>query len=261
MRMSRNIAALWVRRFWRLSGKGGNMKFYVTQDVFAKIPNAQFGLVSVYGVDNSAEYPSVEDALTKAIASCEKHFEGKKVKEEPELVLYREAFRNIGINPNKYMSSIEALLTRIAKKKGMPQINPIVDLGNSVSLFHYVPIGAHDLATMTDDAFCVRTAVPADTFLPFGAEDTESVDADEVVYATGTTIRTRRWIWRQSEEGKITEDTKDLLFIMDGFDENLDEILAAREDIAELLENEFGCRVKKGLINKDSMEYICDTEA
>ena len=48
---------------------------------------------------------------------------------------------------------------------------------------------------------------------------------------------------------------------MDGFDENLDEILAAREDIAELLENEFGCRVKKGLINKDSMEYICDTEA
>jgi DNA/RNA-binding domain of Phe-tRNA-synthetase-like protein len=237
------------------------MKFYVTQDVFDVIPNAQFGLVSVYGVDNSKEYKQIEDGLTEAIGSCEEHFEGKKVKEEAELLPYRDAFRNIGINPNKFMSSIEALLTRIAKKKGMPYINPIVDLGNEVSLFHYVPIGAHDLDTMTDDAFCVRTATAEDTFLPFGAEERELVDEGEVVYATGNKIRTRRWIWRQSEEGKITEDTKDLLFIMDGFDENLDEIMAAREQIADLLENVFGCKVKKGLINKDSMEYICDTEA
>ena len=236
------------------------MKFYVTQDVFYKIPNAQFGLVSVYGVDNTKDQKQIEDGLTEAIKSCEEHFEGKKVKEEPELIPYRDAFRNIGINPNKFMSSIEALLTRIAKKKGMSYINPIVDLGNEVSLFHYVPIGAHDLGTMTDDAFCVRTATAEDTFLPFGAEEREPVDEGEVVYATGDKIRTRRWIWRQSEEGKITENTKDLLFIMDGFDENLDEIMAAREQIADLLENVFGREVKKGLINKDNMEYTCEME-
>lgn len=234
------------------------MKFYVTQDVFDRIPNAKFGLVSVYGLDNAKQYPEIEDLLTEAIKSCERHFEGKKVKEEPELQPYRECFRSIGINPNKYMSSIEALLTRIAKKKGMPYINPIVDLGNAVSLFHYVPIGAHDLDTMTDDKFAVRISTGEDTFLPFNAEEREPMEAGEVVYATGNKIRTRRWIWRQSEEGKIGDDTKDVLFIMDGFDENIDEILAAREQTAGLLRDVFGCEVKEGLIDKDNQEFICD---
>ena len=30
----------------------------------------------------------------------------------------------------------------------------------------------------------------------------------EAVYASGSEIRTRRWTWRQSERGKITEATK-----------------------------------------------------
>ena len=62
------------------------MKFYVTKDVFEKIPDGKFGLVSVIGADNT------------------------------------------GINPNRYMCAIEALMTRIAKGQGMPAINTIVDL-------------------------------------------------------------------------------------------------------------------------------------
>lgn len=30
----------------------------------------------------------------------------------------------------------------------------------------------------------------------------------EAVYASGSEIRTRRWTWRQSERGKITEEKK-----------------------------------------------------
>lgn len=234
------------------------MKFYVTNDVFEKMPSVIFGLVSVYGVDNHAEKKEVENMLATSIRTCEEHFEGKKVKEEKEVAPYREAFVNLGINPNKFMSSIEALLTRISKKKGFPHINAIVDLGNAVSLKHYLPIGAHDLDSMFDNEFCVRVATSDDAFIPFGEVEGEKVDEGEVVYATKDQIRTRRWIWRQSEAGKITEDTRNLLFIIDGFEDNKEEVLKAREELSKLLESTFGCQTKCGLIDKDHQEFYTE---
>ena len=233
------------------------MNFYVTEKVFEKMPDVVFGLVSVKGVDNSKDYDFIHTMLDESIASCENHFEGKVVKQEKELEPYRTAFQNLGINPNKFMSSIEALLTRIAKKKGMPHINPVVDLGNAISLKYYLPVGAHDLDTM-DGEFCVRTATAEDTFLPFGAEEKESVDIDEVVYATANKVRTRRWIWRQSEEGKIDAGTNELLFILDGFEANLDSVLAARDELNNILTEKLGCRTKTGLINKENMVFDMD---
>ena len=161
------------------------MNFFVTNRVFEKMPNVCFGLVRVKGIDNSHRCDFIEEMLNNSIESCREHFEGKIVKQEKELQPYRSAFTQLGINPNKYMSSIEALLTRIAKKKGMPHINPVVDLGNAISLKYYLPVGAHDLDTM-DGEFCVRCAGEDDTFLPFGGTETEKADIGEVVYATGT---------------------------------------------------------------------------
>ena len=235
------------------------MDFYVTEKVFEKMPDACFGLVSVKGVDNSRNYDFIDTMLDESIASCEAYFEGKVVKQEKELAPYRNAFQALGINPNKFMSSIEALLTRIAKKKGMPHINAVVDLGNAISLKYYLPVGAHDLATM-DGEFCVRTATREDTFLPFGAEEREPVDIDEVVYATGTKVRTRRWIWRQSEEGKIGDDTNELLFILDGFTDNLERIMTARAELEDILKNKMGCKTKTGLIDKDNRVFSMDIE-
>lgn len=235
------------------------MKFYVTEDVFAKIPDAQFGLVSVKDADNHGNNPEIEAILNESVKACEAFYQGKKVKNEPELQPYREAFRNIGINPNRYMCAAEALMTRIAKGQGMPVINTIVDLGNAMSLKYRLPIGAHDLDTMIDGAFGVRVSVEGDTFLPFGAEEREPVDPGEVVYATGNHIRTRRWTWRQGDEGMITEETSHMLYIIDGFDSNLDQILEARTELAELAEKYLGGTVKIGIIDKDHTEF--ETEA
>ena len=90
----------------------------------------------------------------------------------------------MNINPNKYFCSIEALFTRIAKGKGVPHINPVVDLGNAISLKYTLPMGAHDLGKSSED-ICIRLARPDDTFLAFGGEKDETPDLDEVVYAIG----------------------------------------------------------------------------
>lgn len=225
------------------------MKFIVEKDVFEKLPTACFGVVMARGIDNSKACPQIDQLLDESIETAAHHFEGKKVKEEPEILPYREAFRALEINPNKYLCSIEALFTRIAKGKGMPHINPIVDLGNAVSLKYTLPMGAHDLGGSSED-ICIRLAQSGDTFLPFGAENEEEPDAGEVVYAVGHQVRTRRWTWRQSEHGKITAESSDIFFPIDGFsDFNEDKVIAARDELRLLVEQIFGCSTTVGLVD------------
>lgn len=230
------------------------MYFKVENEIFEKLPNACFGVVMARGIDNSKAYPEIEKLLTESIQTAALHFEGKKVKEEPEILPYREAFRTLGINPNKYLCSIEALFTRIAKGKGMPYINPIVDLGNAVSLKYTLPMGAHDLGGSSED-ICIRLAKDGDTFLPFGADIEETPDVGEVVYAVGQQVRTRRWTWRQSKHGKITADSSDIFFPIDGFNDfNKDNVIKAQAELDSLLKNIFQCETKIGFIDSNNRE-------
>ena len=238
--------------------KGGNTMYYqVSKEFFDKLPNACFGAVAVRGLDNTHDIPELEQMLAENVAACETYFAGKKPKETEDILPYRAAFTALGINPNKFLCSIEALLTRIAKGKGFPHINAAVDLGNAVSIKHRLPMGAHDLDTI-DEGLDVRLAKEGDTFIPFGSTEEETPDMGEAVYASGSEIRTRRWTWRQSERGKITEETKAILFPIDGFsDVNADEVQAAADELAALLHRFFGdgIEIEAGVVTRDSPRF------
>lgn len=229
------------------------MIFKVSDELFEKLPTACFGVVVARGIDNSRQYPEIDALLNSCIERASAQFSGKKVKTEPAIIPYREAFRSLGINPNKYMCSIEALFTRIAKGKGMPHINPAVDLGNAVSLKYALPIGAHDLRNVNE--IDVRPSVEGDTFLPFGKSAEETPDAGEIVYAVGNQVRTRRWTWRQSEHGKIEPDTSCIFFPIDGFtDFNREDVLRARDDLANQLKSIFNCETVSSFVSSENRE-------
>ena len=232
------------------------MQFVIAPEVFAALPTACFGVVAVKGAKPGPAAEEIRRRLAEAVESCTAALEGVAIKQAPEIVPYREAFRALGINPNKYPCSIEALLTRIAKGKGMPSINPLVDFGNAVSLRHRIPIGAHDMATFRDGVLEVRPARDGDRFIPFGGGEAEIPDPGEIVYVSGGEVRTRRWTWRQSETGKITDATDSLLCPVDGFaDVNRAQTLAARDELAAWAEELLAAEVTVGWIDRDSREF------
>lgn len=230
------------------------MRFLIEPAVFEKLPTACFGVVAAKGIDNTKSYPQIDALLHENILLAESRFSGKKVKEEADILPYRAAFQSLGINPNKYMCSIEALFTRIAKGKGMPHINPLVDLNNAVSLKYTLPMGTHDLSASPLDIE-VRFSRDGDIFLPFGGETAEAPDSGELVYAVGNEVRTRRWTWRQSEQGKIGPETSYVFFPIDGFtDFNKDRVLAARDELHDLVASIFHCQVKIGYLDSGCPE-------
>ncbi|MCA0386005.1 MAG: hypothetical protein LCH34_10445 [Firmicutes bacterium] len=231
------------------------MKFSVSREVFEKMGNACFGIVVARGIKNRPN-PDVMAFLENSLTDTEERYMDRNVKEADEIVYYREAFSALGINPNKFMSSIEAMITRVAKKKGLPHINAIVDLGNAISLKYTVPIGAHDI-DVADEDICLRFSNAEDVFIPFGETEAEILDEGELIYTVGNKVKTRRWIWRQSEIGKITEESKNIFFPIDGFsDKNYDFVMRSRDELSERLTNYFGCEVIVGFVDKDNPEFI-----
>lgn len=69
-----------------------------------------------------------------------------------------------------------------------------------------------------------------------------TLEPGELVYAVGNLVHTRRWTWRQSENGKIVPETTSVAFPIDGFtDSNLDQVKCACGDLKKELEDIFGC--------------------
>lgn len=232
------------------------MYFKVSEDFFQLFPTACFGIVVAKEVNNNQAREEVNQLLLQFIAEKEKDFSGIKVKEHPSILIWREAFQKLGYNPNKFPSSIEAMSSRIAKGGKLPLINDIVNLVNALSLKYLLPMGAHDLGVMEGDLELTFTDGNY-PFTPFGMEETEQVEAGELVYRDGLEVRTRKWVWRQGNKAKITQESQTIFFPIDGFtDCNLANVLTARNELAELLKKYFTVEVECCFVDKDNRETL-----
>lgn len=231
------------------------MKFIIRNEIFDKIDNLFVGVVVAKNVDNAKTYPAIDKKLRESMSIAKERFLDKKVKEDELIVPYRDAFLKLGINPNKYQCSVEAMFTRISKGKEIPHINPLVNLNNSISLKYTLPMGTHDLSKSNLDIE-MRFATSNDKFIPIDADKEETPDIGEAVYAVGENIRTRRWTWRQSNEGKIDENTSYVFFPIDGFKGfNDDKVKMATNELAEILKDNFACEVVTGFVDKENPSF------
>lgn len=230
------------------------MEYRVEPWMFEQNPQVCFGILVGRGLRNAPTSEDDSQALAEAEAALRRRLDGVSLKEHPDIRLYRDAIRQVGINPNKYMNSVEAMSKRIMKGQSLPRINALVDICNAIGLKHVVSLGGHDLKDIQDD-LAVRRSVEGDRFLPFGAEDWELVEPGEVVFTSGSTVQTRRWLWRQSELGKMTLETTDVFFQLVGFKgEHFSQIEGAMQELEETLSSSFGGSVQSYLVDQAKPE-------
>jgi DNA/RNA-binding domain of Phe-tRNA-synthetase-like protein len=122
-----------------------------------------------------------------------------------------------------------------------------------VSIEQVISLGAHDLSDIRADLE-VRYSKSGDMFLPFGATEYENVDVGELIFTSGNVVQTRKWIWRQSELGKTTVNSKNVIFQLVGFDDKKDSSLSkAMTDIESLIVNRFQGACKKYIVDYNNI--------
>jgi DNA/RNA-binding domain of Phe-tRNA-synthetase-like protein len=87
------------------------------------------------------EFDQDRDRLTARLIT---HYAGKQPADIPGVSETRAMFHKLDIDPTKNRPSSEALLRRALQGKGLPRINPAVDVCNLCSLEHQLPLGLYD---------------------------------------------------------------------------------------------------------------------
>ncbi len=190
------------------------MFFSIQKELFELLPGLAIGVVVATGVDNTRFSKEIDDRLAQAVEELKKNFPADKAQDHPRIKPWRVAFSKIGISGSKFPSSIESMARRILKGDPFPRINPLVDLYNSVSLKHLVPMGGHDLDTLKGN-ISLRFAEGWEPFTPLGGGETTVVPKGELVYRDEEEVLTRNWVWRQCDKDKATEKTKNVFIPID----------------------------------------------
>jgi DNA/RNA-binding domain of Phe-tRNA-synthetase-like protein len=87
------------------------------------------------------EFEKERERLTARLAT---HYVGKQPADIPGVSETRGLFHQLDIDPTKTRPSSEALLRRVLQGKGLPRVNPAVDVCNLCSLEHQLPFGLYD---------------------------------------------------------------------------------------------------------------------
>ncbi|MCS7116083.1 MAG: phenylalanine--tRNA ligase beta subunit-related protein [Nitrososphaerales archaeon] len=147
----------------------------------------------------------------------------KRVKEEYTLEglkdikifrLYRDFFWKIGIDPTKIRPAAEALIRRILGGKGIPQINTVVDTYNLVSINTGIALAAFDMSKLKGD-LRMRFARPNERFLGIGMDQPMVLKGCEVVVTDEDNL-IAIYPYRDADFSKVTEETRDVLFMVCG---------------------------------------------
>ena len=192
------------------------LSYSISDDVFAPFPDYVRGVVVARGVTNGPASPELTALLREAEGSLRSSLRQGDVAAYPRIHSWREAFRQTGVKPAEFRSSIEAMARRVGKGQQIPSINALVDIGNVISLRHILPAGGHSLDDVKDD-LALRAATGEETFIPFGGGgETEHPLPGEIIFAEGSVVLTRRWSWRQGEHTLTLPETKSIEFNVDG---------------------------------------------
>jgi len=226
------------------------MNFRVDEKIFEKAPELTIGLVVAEGLDNTLVSEKAAELLQGIVKKENEALAGANPKSLPELKPYQDTLKAMGINANKYPASIEALLTRVSKKGELPLLSTVVNLGNYISVKYKMPVGAHDIDSLDGDRE-VRLANAEDVANEANHLDGDALTEGEPVYISGHGVRTRRYIWRQTDIGRLDETAKNVVFPIDGSAANAAKIDEAAEELSGLLQDTFGCETRIVIIDKD----------
>jgi len=229
------------------------MLFSIQKELFDILPDLTIGVVVAKDVDNTHPSNEIDDLLIQAVEEMKKNFIGNKAQGHPRIKPWRTAFSRLGISGSKFPSSIESIARRVLKGDPLPNINPLVDLYNSVSLRFLVPMGGHDLDTIEGNIY-LRFAEGWEPFTPMGGGETIKVPKGELVYRDDREVLTRNWVWRQCEKDKATEKTKNIFIPIDVLGEvgreRADEIIL---ELSKLIPTYLGGTLFSSILNSNNL--------
>ncbi|WP_172381646.1 B3/4 domain-containing protein [Streptomyces sp. MNP-20] len=208
----------------------------VSDEVRALAPGFTHIAVEAYDLVNGPSSDGTSALLDDAARRLAARLDGRAPHEDPHMADWRGAYTDFGAKPSRTRNSAEALAKRALTDAGLPRINTLVDVYNAISVAHLIPVGGEDLDHIKGAMRLVRATGDEDFVTMAGGERTvEHPDAGEVVWRDDEGVTCRRWNWRQGPRTRLTEQTVNAVFLLEGMGPHAG-LDAAAAELVELLE-------------------------
>jgi DNA/RNA-binding domain of Phe-tRNA-synthetase-like protein len=215
-----------------------SFEYRIAPEIFQSHPGYCRGVVVLDIAHNEAG--PLTAPLTQQLREAEQTLRATvtgNVAEHPRIAAWRDAYRAFGAKPSEHRSAVEALTRRVLKPDALPDINPLVDIGNLITLRFLLPAGVHPVPASAEAAvsLSLRKTAEGDRFLPPDGSPAEQPAPGEIVFAHGQEVLTRRWTWRQAAGTQTQPDTRQVLVNIDGLPPASEaEVRAALQAVTEL---------------------------
>lgn len=200
------------------------MHFEHSGEIWHDFPELVAGVAFAGGITPGV---SAGSRAAKFIAAARSRLAKGPESELPEIQAWRRAFSRMGLKPTQYRCASESLLRRLRKEGSLPQLHPLVEVCNAVSLAFAIPVAVFDVSKITCHIE-VRYAAGDEDYLTFSG-DTEHPAAHEVIFADRAgRVHARRWTNRQSGLSAVQNSTTAALIVAEALH------ASAAPDIQEL---------------------------
>ena len=188
--------------------------FSISPEMAQKYPSLNIGIAIIKGVNIKKNNPE----LSKEIELFTKSQDGLNneiISSYPEIQSYRKIYKEMGIDWHSKRPSPEALLRRIALKKGLYNINTCVDAYNLIVMKHRVSSGAFDLDQVKLQTV-LRFPREGEEILLLGDDQPTKYKLIDLAYFDQIGGFNIYFNYRDAQRTAITEKTSNILLNIDG---------------------------------------------
>jgi DNA/RNA-binding domain of Phe-tRNA-synthetase-like protein len=229
------------------------INFSVDPRIFAKFPEYRRAILVVAGVSNKPF-----SVLNDEISEATKTVKDTVILEDSRLAAWREAFANFGIKTRDFRPSVDALVRRVLNNKPLGSISPIVDIGTVVSLKFVLPAGAHPILNDTKEV-TLRLASGDEVEVSDGTHPNEAIPLGEPILLDNQRAATRRWVWRQTSQSRIDENTTKFFLNIDALDIiDKSTLEGAMSYAAEIISKTFGVTSQSIVLSTNNSSGIVE---
>ncbi len=230
------------------------MKLMIDAKIFEKFPGLKTGVVAARNVDNHGLSDEIMQLIREKEKEIREIYNTETLSQLPRIKSWREAYSAFGAKPKKYKSSVESLYRMVLKGLDLRHINKIVDLYNYISLKHMIPAGGDDIKKVDGDII-LKFAAGNEPFTALNSTETETAKEGEVVYADSQEVLCRRWNWRECDKTKMTEETKDVILVVEALPPvTREELEQVKDDLSRLITEYCGGEVRADTLDEGKKE-------
>lgn len=188
--------------------------FSIDKTLAERYPSISVGIAIIKNVSIKKNNPELEKEKEELLKSLE-NLTTEELGEYPEIISYRKLYRETGIDWHSRRPSPEALLRRVALKKGLYTVNTCVDAYNLSVMKNRVSTGAFDMDKI-EFPTVLRLSTSSDKIHLLGDEEEIFYKDGEIAYFDQINGISMDLNYRDSLRTAVQLDTKNLYINVDG---------------------------------------------